>query len=911
MAAKTSVSLQDLRFEHHPTGLGVSAPSPRLSWRFSARGDGQASTNQGWYQGAYEIEIKRLDKTERAGNYKVQSKSNAFVSWPDAPLKSRERVSVRVRAFGATASEDHPPEPTEWTPWKDIEAALLSSQDWIAAPITFPERSDRAKIRPIRLRKVFRVPQLGKQLHGRLYISALGIYEAYLNGHRIGEEHFAPGWMSFHHRLQYQVHDVTHLLRDNGQENTIAIEVASGQYAGRLLWNDEYKFAFYGDRIAAFAQLEIRTEDQPMPDFVLATDDTWESSLSPILSSSIYDGEELSLDLEEDQWADGRSQSTAWRPVELLPLPETKLVADSFAPVKITQTIRPTRIFTSPKGKTLVDFGQNLVGTVHIPRLSRPNGHILRIRHAEVLERGELGTRPLRTAQATDKIMFGGNRCLENWSPHFTYHGFRYVEIEGWTIDDDTEPLTLDAISALVMHSDLLRTGHFGCSNDSINQLHQNVVWSTRGNMFSIPTDCPQRDERLGWTGDIQVFCPTAAFIFDVNGLLSNWMRDLVTDQMADGGIVPLVVPEVKLPWPSVPQAIWDDVVVILPWTIYTWYEDKSILEDNYAGIQEYLDKTLRRGPDGLWDPSLWQLGDWLDPDASPHDPGLSRTKGTLVADGYLVYVTRLMCKISRVIERTEDAASYEKQLDTLERVFQAKYMAPSGLLVGDTQTALALTLAFFLHPQDEPEKRQAAARRLAELVRYAQFRVSTGFAGTPQILFALSESGNLQLAYRMLLEEQCPSWLYPVRMGATSIWERWDSMLEDGTINPGEMTSFNHYALGSVAAWLHVVVGGLSPLEPGWKRFKVHPRPRGDVRSAKIGYLGSCGQIRCSWELSSQEGAEKFRLRLKVPGNSTAEVVLTDGTQINVGSGVYSFESDYVPEGEWPPKPLRTAFRD
>ncbi|KAL6352115.1 hypothetical protein LRP88_14557 [Fusarium phalaenopsidis] len=312
MAAKTSVSLQDLRFEHHPTGLGVSAPSPRLSWRFSARGDGQASTNQGWYQGAYEIEIKRLDKTERAGNYKVQSKSNAFVPWPDAPLKPRERVSVRVRAFGATASEDHPPEPTEWTPWKDIEAALLSSQDWIAAPITFPERSDRAKIRPIRLRKVFRVPQLGKQLHGRLYTSALG-------------------WTSFHHRLQYQVHDVTHLLRDNGQENTIAIEVASGQYAGRLLWNDEYKFAFYGDRIAAFAQLEIRTEDQPMPDFVLATDDTWESSLSPILSSSIYDGEELSLDLEEDQWADGRSQSTAWRPVEVLPLPETKLVADSFA----------------------------------------------------------------------------------------------------------------------------------------------------------------------------------------------------------------------------------------------------------------------------------------------------------------------------------------------------------------------------------------------------------------------------------------------------------------------------------------------------------------------------------------------------------------------------------------------------
>lgn len=681
------------------------------------------------------------------------------MAWPDAPLKSRERVYVCVRALGALASDDYPPEPMECIPWRVLEAALLSPKDWIAAPITFPKRSDKTKIRPIRLRKVFRVPQLGKRLHGRLYISALGIYEAYLNGHRIGFERFAPGWTGFHHRLQYQVHNVTHLLRGDGKENTIAIEFASGQYSGRLLCNAEYKFAFYGDRIAAFAQLEIRTEDQQTPDLVLATDDTWESSWSPILSSSIYDGEELSLDLEQDQWVDGQGGSTAWRPVEVLPLPETKLVADSFAPVKIIQTIRPTRILTSPKGKILVDFGQNLVGTVHIPRLSRPDGQILRIRHAEVLERGELGILPLRTAQATDTIIFGVNWLLGNWSPHFTYHGFRYVEI-----NDDTEPLTLDAISALVMHSDLLRTGHFECSNKSISQLHRNVVWSIRGNMFSIPTDCPQRDERLGWTGDIQVFCPTAAFIFDVSGL-SNWIRDLVADHMADGGIVPLVVPDVKIPWPSVPQAIWDDVIVILPWTMYAWYGDKSILEDNYAGMQEYLDKSLRRGPHGLWDASLWQLGDWLDPGAPPHDPGLSRTNGTLVADEYHVYVTRLMCKISRVIERTNEAASYEKQLDMLERAFQAKYMAPSGLLVGDTLTALALALAFSLHPQDEPKKRQAAARRLAELVRYAQSRVSTGFAGTPQILVALSESGNLQLVYRMLLEEDCPSWLYPVRI--------------------------------------------------------------------------------------------------------------------------------------------------
>jgi alpha-L-rhamnosidase len=893
--------------------------TPRLSWRFSDRTTNEPDkTIQNWYQAGYQVDIRRPNRGDgKTLSFKVDGDCNAFAPWPDAPLVSRERAFVRVRAFGSSKkkSEDdagNTVEATSWTEWKVLEAALLCPNDWKAKLITVAADFQRTNIRPIRLRKIFRVPGLGTQWQARLYITSLGVYEAYLNGQRIGDECLAPGWTSFHHRLQYNVYDVGNMLQPKGRENNLAIEVASGMYAGRLLWNDEYKFAFYGDHIAAFAQLEVRRgEEAILPHYVLATDSTWEGSWSPLLSSSIYDGEQYMMELEQQGWNESpQPPMFGWQPVKELPMPKAKLVATSSPPVRVTQTVRATNVFMSPGGKVLVDFGQNLVGKVIIHSLSRPDGHTLRIRHAEVLEGGELGVRPLRTARATDIVTFGGQRNLRNWSPRFTYHGFRYVEVEGWNPFDVSEPLTMDSISALVMHSDLARTGHFECSNPMLNQLHENVVWSTRGNMFSIPTDCPQRDERLGWTGDIQIFCPTAAFLFDVDGLLSNWMQDVILDQKENGGIVPLVVPDVKIPWPSVPQAIWDDVVIILPWTMFTWFGDKNILEHAYPGMKEYLDKTLRRGNDGLWDPDLWQLGDWLDPGAPPHDPGLARTDGVLVADEYLLYVTGLMAKISRVVGKEEDEVRYSKQLGDLRASFKAKYMAPSGLLVCDSQTALALALTFSLYSLQEEKQRETAAQRLGRLVRYAQFRVSTGFAGTPQILHALSQSGQLQLAYRMLLGEDCPSWLYPVRMGATSIWERWDSMLEDGTVNPGEMTSFNHYALGSVASWLHAVVGGISPIEPGWKRFKIQPRPGGDVRNAKVEFLSSCGQICCSWTIVVDSGKERFHLLLRVPKNSTAEVTLPDGNGTTVGSGQYCFDCDYKPEGQWPPRALYTAFR-
>jgi len=453
-----------------------------------------------------------------------------------------------------------------------------------------------------------------------------------------------------------------------------------------------------------------------------------------------------------------------------------------------------------------------------------------------------------------------------------------------------------------VLHTDMQRTGWFECSDPLINRLHLNALWSMRGNFLSIPTDCPQRDERLGWTGDIQIFAPSANFLYNTFGMLGEWLQDVAVEQSDNNGIPPFVVPDViSHMWLSTPQAIWDDVTVLTPWDLYTSSGDLSILERQYSSMVAWVDKGVRRGSDGLWDPELWQLGDWLDPQAPPEEPGNARTDSTLVADTYLLRVTSTIAQVSSKLGYEVDAERFLADFRRLKSAFQHKYTAPSGRLVGDTQTALALAIVFGLI--DEPEQITTAAKRLAQLVKLAKFRVGTGFAGTPVILHALTKTGNNQLAYRMLLEKSCPSWLYPVTMGATTVWERWDSMLPDGSINPGEMTSFNHYALGSVVDWLHQVVGGISPSNPGWKTFLVRPQPGGTIRSAKVKYESPYGLVECTWDLTKADTGDTFNLLLIVPPNSKALVFLPDRSSgLEVGSGSHNFSCAYMPE-PWPPK--------
>ncbi|KAL2833486.1 bacterial alpha-L-rhamnosidase-domain-containing protein [Aspergillus pseudoustus] len=907
-------------FEQHPTGFGVGVPSPRLSWRYIS----SPATTTSWEQTAYDVEIFHYSGSARE-LYHVSGEDSVLVPWPSKPLQSRQRARVRVRAYGNKAKGDdesegevhRDPEPTAWSPWAEVECALLAREDWLARPITIADVGDGSTEapagvgvvgpqRPLRFRKSFNIPFGGNMTpvaRARLYITSLGSYNAYVNGQKVGDECLAPGWTSYNHRINYQVFDIAEMISTTRQ-NIIGVEVGEGWYATRLGFYGG-KRCIWGRDLAVLAQLEVVSQTGDM--FQLVSDDSWKCRHSAIIRSEVYDGELYDACEEEDAptgWTGATPMDdSSWLATRMLPLPSARLVIPNAPPIRVIETIAPVNIFITPLGKTIIDFGQNLVGKLRVHTLHKPAGTRVKFIHAEVLEHGELAVGPLRDAKCTDEIITP-EAPLQDWSPQYTYHGFRYVQVEGWSTTDDF-PLTMSGVSALVMHTDMVRTGYFSCSHPMVNQLHENAVWSMRGNFLSVPTDCPQRDERLGWTGDIQIFCPSASFLYNTHGILGDWLQDLALEQLSqEHSIPPLVVPNaIEGLWAGDPQAVWDDVTVLTPWDLYQYFGDMEILRRQYPSMVAWVDKGIRRGPDGLWDIEHWQLGDWLDPAAPLDQPGSSRTNATLVADAYLVHVTSIISEASQLLGEQSNAARYSADHLRLKATFQAKYIAPSGLIIGDSQTALSLALLFSLH-ETETQKATAAAR-LAYLVRLAAFRVSTGFVGTPIITHALSSTGYAQLAYRMLLDKGCPSWLYPITMGATTIWERWDSMKPDGSVNGCGMTSFNHYALGSVINWLHSTVGGIRPLEPGWRKIRVQPIPGGTITSAKASFETPYGLVDCAWEVQRSLGT--FTLDLVVPPSTKALVVLPGGSNGEqwVGSGHHSFCIPYGPE-PWPPSPIR-----
>ncbi len=433
------------------------------------------------------------------------------------------------------------------------------------------------------------------------------------------------------------------------------------------------------------------------------------------------------------------------------------------------------------------------------------------------------------------------------------------------------------------------RTGWFECSDPLINRLHENAVWSMKSNFLDVPTDCPQRDERLGWTGDLTVFSPTACFLHDAAGFLENWLGDLSADQ-TDEGVVPIVIPNlfanVEAAGPlfrGMAQAVWGDAAVVVPWVLYERYGDAGVLERQYDSMTAWVGCVERlAGPGRLWDKGF-QFADWLDPAAPPSEPAKAMTDPHLVATGYFAWVCELMSKVATVLGREDDRARYAQLSDEVKAAFRREYVTPSGRMASDAQTAYAIALRFGL--LETEEQRQRAGRRLVSLVRFNKYRVGTGFAGTALVLDALCDADEHETAYRMLTEQSCPSWLYPVTMGATTIWERWDSMLPDGTVNPGEMTSFNHYALGAVADWLHRTVAGLAPLEPGYKRITVRPVPGGGLTSASARLRTPYGVASSSWVVTDG----RMELEVVVPANASAFVVPPDGGDgVEVGSGVH-----------------------
>ncbi len=855
----SDIRVSPVRFEHHRDALGVGERAPRLSWRTESAPDG-------WRQAAYELEVN-------AASYRVESPESVLEPWPAAPLAARERRTVRVRVTGADGQA------SAWSAPAVVEAGLLAPADWTARLI-----SPAAGPAPM-LRKEFRLA--GPVAAARLYITAHGLYRASVNGQPVTDDAFAPGWTTYRHRLRYQTYDVTSLLADG--PNALGVQLADGWFRGRLTFI-KGKRDVYGDALGLLAQLEVALADGRT--VTIGTDGSWRSSAGPVTAADLYEGEHYDARREQPGWSAPGLDDRDWRPCAERSFDYATLVAPDGPPVRPV-THRPVReVLTSPSGATLLDFGQNLVGTLRID-VAGPRGAVVRLRHAEVLEHGELGVRPLRTAAATDSYTLRGDPEGERWEPRFTFHGFRYAEVTGWPGE-----LRPDDVTAVVYHSDLERAGWFECSDPLLTRLHENVVWGMRGNFLDVPTDCPQRDERLGWTGDLQVFAPTASYLYDCAGFLASWLKDLTADQTAEG-VVPLFVPRVDMKGPfaePVPQAGWGDAAVLVPWVMYLRSGDTEVLRRQYRSMRAWVDGlTARLGIGTLFNQPPFQLGDWLDPAAPPDNPAAGATDSILVATAYRVRTAQVLADIAGVLGEAADAARYAALAESVRQAFHDEYVTPHGRLASDSQTSYALALEFSLLPGEK--QRARAAERLVEVVRMKRHKIATGFLGTPLICDALTSAGAIDDAYQLLTQRECPSWLYPVTMGATTIWERWDSMLPDGSINPGEMTSFNHYALGAVADWMHRVVGGLAPGAPGYRVINVAPRPGGGIGWARTAHLTPYGRAEVAWRRADGE----LTTEVTVPVGASAVVTLPGTPAATIGPGRHRFATPCRPPADDP----------
>ncbi|MBO9625297.1 MAG: family 78 glycoside hydrolase catalytic domain [Microbacterium sp.] len=833
-----------LTVEQGESGAVVGTDRPRLSWTLD--------TDAGETSMPVRAEVEWATGASTAT--RVVDDVEAILSpWPFETLRSRDAGTVRVRVQDTAG---------EWSPWSapfHLVVGLLDEADWTASfvsPRALGGMDDGAPV----LTKDFVLPAAVRE--GRVWVTALGIYVLRINGVRVGTDELAPGWTAYEHRLRYQSYDVGPLLRTGA--NRVEMTLGNGWYRGNLTW--EMDRSNYGDRLAGLVQLEIALDDGA--ELRIVTDESWGAESSEILADDLYNGE-----IRAPRGAEGVRRSG----VDVVEFAPARLVARRGPAVRVTETVPGARTLSTASGKTVVDFGQNLVGRVRLTVRGLQAGTPVTVTHAEVLEDGELALRPLGNAKATCSYVASG-AAEEVLAPSLTFSGFRYAQIDGV---GDLDPA--DAV-AEVLGTDLVRTGWFECSDPRLEKLHANIVWGARGNFLDLPTDCPQRAERLGWTGDIQVFAPTANFLFDTSGFLAGWLEDLSAEQLDDGS-VPWIIPDVY-PGEWVPAAGWGDAATVVPLSLHDAFADDEMLARQYSSMKAWVDRIARLADDrGVW----WatgQIGDWLDPDAPAEDPAAAKADPAVIATAYLFRSAQYVAEAAERLRIVSDAEVYARLAAHVAEGFTAEFVDARGRIRSDCQTVYAIAIAFGL--LTDPSLFAGAGRRLAELVEEADACVSTGFLGTPHILDALHLSGRTDLAFRMLTQTRSPSWLYAVEMGATTMWERWDALLPDGRVHPGSMTSFNHYAYGAVADFLHRRVGGLRPLEPGYRRFAVEPVP-GHLTSASVILDSPSGRIEVRWERTDRS----FDLEVVVPFAATAVVrVPGDDASVECGGGTHRFRS-------------------
>ena len=891
-----------LKCEYLVDAEGIDEVLPRLSWTLESEVRDQI-------QSAYRIVVAGSEEDLEAeknllwDSGRVESGRTIGVEYEGEALRSGSQCVWKVCVWDGTD------DPSPYSRPAVFEMGLLERSDWtgtwisagkgLAGDMEPPSGDDYDDLAnglapsPY-LRKEF--PLKKPVRRARMYATARGVYELYINGNRVGNDVLAPGWTDYERRVQYQTYDVTPLLAEG--PNVLGAVLGDGWFAGFVGFDPKHRGALYGARPQLLTQLDVEYEDGTTES--LATDGSWRSSAGPILFSDLLMGESYDVRREMPGWAQPGFDDSEWYGVEAEEIGDTNLVAQPDEGIRVTEELEAKAVTKPESGRYVFDLGRNMVGWVRL-RVAGEAGTKVTLRHAETLNPdGTIYTTNLRSARATDSYVLGGDG-EEVYEPRFTFHGFRYVEVTGYP----GEP-PLDAVTGRVVHSATPPSGSFECSSSLVNKLQENIVWGQRGNFLSVPTDCPQRDERLGWMGDAQVFVRTASFNMDVAAFFEKWMAD-VEDAQSPEGAFPDVAPLLRgsglidLRWGA---PAWGDAGVIVPWTIYRTYDDTRIVERHYDAMTRWMEYLHEANPDLIRKNRMGKnYGDWLSP-SGDHTPK------HLLATAYWAFDAKLMAEMAEATGRHEDTKKYGALNERIKASFQETYVSPDGRIEGDTQTCYLLALHMDLLPED---LRSVAAEHLVRTIEREDWHLSTGFVGVGYLCPVLTEAGYTDVAYRLLENETYPSWGYTIENGATTIWERWDGWTEENGFQSPNMNSFNHYSLGSVGEWLYRYVAGIDSGTPGYGQIVIRPHPGGNLTHARAEYDSVRGRISSSWKI--EDG--RFILQALIPPNTTATVHVpstddvTEGgspvdeadgvefvstgegeTVLAVGSGRYEFES-------------------
>lgn len=767
---------------------------------------------------------------------------------PKLPLAPRTRYYWKVRVWGETEQAESE---VAW-----FETAKMD-EPWQAQWIT-PAFDDH-ETHPY-LFKHFDLP--GRPVSARAYVCGLGLYCLELNGQPVADGVLMPGCNAYDQWIQYQTYDLTDHLQEGA--NLLTAMLGNGWYKGRYGLGQFGENKAYGDEFALICELHIQLENGE--ELVLGSDTSWQAAPAPVLESSIYDGEVY--DARIGKPGDGVERVYAVKPIDL---GLAKLEARRSLPIRINEEIKPQALIHTPAGETVLDMGQNMVGWLRF-RVAAPAGTKVHLQFGEVLQGGNFYRDNLRSAKAEYTFIANGEETVAK--PNFTFYGFRYCKVNGW--EGELDP---DDFTGCVVYSQMDLTGEIETSNPKVNQLFRNALWGQKGNFLDIPTDCPQRDERLGWTGDTQVFSGTACFNMDSSAFFAKYLYDLAKEQAQRGGMVPHYVPSVGNPGGG--SAAWGDVATILPWNVYEFYGDIAILEQQFDSMRAWVDyiKSQDEAAGGrrLWTTGF-HFGDWLALDGDDPDSPMGGTPEDYIASAYYYYSTSLVARAAAVLGKADVAAQYQRLADEIKAAIQREYLTPTGRLAINTQTAYVLALFMNLVPD---EHRARVVNDLRARLLHDKVHLRTGFVGTPYICRVLSAHGANDLAYRLLLNEDYPSWLYAVNLGATTIWERWNSLNPDGSISSTGMNSLNHYAYGSIVEWMYRDMCGLNPSTgddqvSGFRHAWIAPKPHYALQHARVRYRSAAGWYESGWQIDEEGG---LRFDLCIPFGATASVVLPDAS--------------------------------